>query len=126
VGIFTRQDFERAWGADPPLDTRARSGTAILVYRNSPHDVGDQQIQLSIDDEQVGEIRYGQVFSRRVEPGRHTVRAYNALFAETLSVDVRSNEPVRLRCGRGVERPQWLRRLFPFVASLRVWLTRSS
>jgi hypothetical protein len=124
IGIFTREDFERAWQRDPPPHQRASSGTAIHVYRNSLDDIQDQQIQLSIDDTPVGKIEYGQVFTRGVEPGLHTVRAFNLLFAETLTVDVCANEHVRVQCGRGVERPRWLKRLFPFLARRRVWLAR--
>jgi hypothetical protein len=124
VGIFTREDFERAWHADPPPHQRASSGTAIHVYRNSPDDIQGRQIQLSIDDTPVGTIEYGEVFSRGVEPGLHTVRASNRLFAATLTVDVCAKAHVRVQCGRGVERPRWLKRLFPSLARRRVWLAR--
>ena len=124
VGIFTREDFERAWQPGPPPAQRARSGTAIVVCRNSPYDLAEQPLRVEIDREDVGEIRRGQVVTRLIEPGPHVVTVTAGMFARTLAVDVRTDERVRLRCGRGVESPTWVSRWLPFLVNLRAWLTR--
>jgi hypothetical protein len=123
TGRFTREDFERAWNADPSSGP-APTGTAILIYRNAPHDFASQPVRIAINDAELGELRHGDVLTHYVTPGRYAVHAFNAVVTQTVMVDVDADQRVRLRCGRGTERPGWVGRLLPFVARLGVWLTR--
>jgi hypothetical protein len=124
VGRFTREDFERAWQGDPPSSYRATQGTAIVVRRSSHGDSANAPLTVLIDDERIGEIEYGQVLTRSVEPGRHLVSVFGGWSAQTIAIDAGSDERVRLQCGRGSVGPRWLSRVLPLFASMRVWLTR--
>jgi hypothetical protein len=124
LGIFDRDDFERAWQAAAPRPPRITPETTIIVRRNSPDDFQDRQIYVWIDDEPLGKIRYGDAINHAVEPGRHTVRVFNTLLSRTLALDVAPGEQVRVQCGTGMPTAGWLMMMFLHVTYLRVWLTR--
>jgi hypothetical protein len=126
VVTFDRTDFERAWQLDDSAPKRCVvvPQTTITVTRSSPNDFQDRQIYLWIDDEPLGKIRYGAAISRPVDPGQHTVRAFNTLFTRTLTVDVAPGEELRVRCGTGMPTAGWLMMVFLHVTYLRVWLER--
>jgi hypothetical protein len=126
VGVLAREDFERAWQLDGSAPRRANviPDTTIIVTRSSPNDFQDRQIYLWIDDEALGKIRYGQAISKPIEPGRHTVRAFNTLFTREITVDAAPGEQVRLTCGTGMPPAGWLMMIFLHVTYLRVWIER--
>ena len=126
VGVLAREEFERAWQRDASAPRRANviPDTTIIVTRSSPNDFQDRQIYLWIDDEALGKIRYGQAISKAIEPGRHTVRAFNTLFTREISVDAAPGEQVRLTCGTGMPTVGWLMMIFLHVTYLRVWIER--
>jgi hypothetical protein len=124
IGTFTREDFERAWQGEPPVAAHAIRDTAIVLVRNSPHDRAEAGLAVLIDNQLLGEIRHGQLLTHAIEPGAHVVTVCTGWFAQTLSVDVRSNERVRLRCGRGSAAATWITRLLPFVNRVRAWIAR--
>jgi hypothetical protein len=107
-----------------PRRVRITPETEIVVRRNSPHDFQDRQIYLWIDEEPLGKIRYGDAISRPIEPGRHTVRAFNTLLSRTITVDAAPGEQVRLQCGTGLPTAGWLMMIFLHVSYLKVWLAR--
>jgi hypothetical protein len=124
IGVFAREDFERAWQLDAsaPRHSHVIRDTTIVVSRNSPRDFQDRQIYLWIDDEPLGKIRYGQAISRTIEPGQHTVRAFNTLFTREISIEATPGEEVRVKCGTGMPTVGWLMMIFLHVTYLRVWL----
>ena len=126
VGAFAREDFERAWHLDASAPARARviPDTTIVVSRNSPGDFQDRQIYLWVDGEALGKIRYGYAISKTIEPGRHTVKAYNTLFTREITIDAAPGEEVRVKCGTGMPTAGWLMFIFLHVTYLRVWLER--
>jgi hypothetical protein len=126
VDLFTREDFERAWQLDDAAPRRARvtPETAILLRRSSPHDFQDRQIYVWIDGEALGKIRYGQSISHTIEPGEHTVRVFNTLLSQTLTVTAAPGEQVRLQCGNGMPTAGWLMMIFLHVTYLRCWVAR--
>jgi hypothetical protein len=126
IGEFTREDFERAWQFDTtaPRQTRRRPETAIVLQRNSPHDFQDRQIYVFVDGEPIGKIRYGQLISHPIEPGEHTIRVFNTLMSQTITVKAAAGEQVRLQCGTGMPTAGWLMMIFLHVTYLRVWITR--
>jgi hypothetical protein len=126
VGLFDREQFERAWQLDESLPRHPKvvPDTTIVVTRSSPGDFQDRQIYLWIDDEPLGKIRYGQAITRAIEPGTHKVRAWNTLFTRELVVDAAPGEQVRLKCGTGMPSAGWLMMIFFHVTFLRVWLER--
>ena len=126
VAEFTRDDFERAWrlDADAPRDRRLQPETAIVLQRNSPHDFQDRQIYVFVDNEPIGKIRYGHLLSHPIEPGKHTVRVFNTLLSQTITVKAAPGEQVRLQCGTGMPTAGWLMMIFLHVTYLRVWISR--
>jgi hypothetical protein len=126
IGVFTREDFERAWqlNTEAPGRAHVKSETAILLRRNSPHDFPDRQIFVWIDGEPLGKIRYGQSITQPIEPGEHTVRVFNTLLSQTLTVTAAPGEQVRLQCGNGMPTAGWLMMIFLHVTYLRVWVAR--
>jgi hypothetical protein len=114
VATFSPQDFERAW----------RLETAIVIRRNAPNDVQDRQIYVWVDGEPLGKIRYGGAISCPIEPGPHTVRVFNTLMSQTITVDAAPGEQVRVQCGTGMPMAGWLMLIFLHVTFLRVWVAR--
>jgi len=114
VATFSPQDFERAW----------RLETAILIRRNASNDFQDRQIYVWVDGEPLGKIRYGAAISCPIEPGTHTVRVFNTLMSQTITVEAAPGEQVRLQCGTGMPTAGWLMMIFFHVAVLRVWVAR--
>jgi hypothetical protein len=125
VGLFDRDAFERAWqDASAPRLAKVVPDTTITVSRSSPNDFQDRQIYLWIDNVPLGKIRYGQAISKNIEPGRHTVRAFNTLFTREITVEAAPGEEVRLKCGTGMPTAGWLLMIFLHVTYLRLWLER--
>ena len=114
VALFSRDDFERAWQLE----------TAIVIRRHAPNDFQDRQIYVWVDGEALGKIRYGEAISHSIEPGRHTIRVFNTLMSQTLTVDAAPGEQVRVQCGTGMPTAGWLMMIFLHVTFLRVWVTR--
>ena len=128
VEVFTREDFDRAWQLDAaaPRHVRVTPETAIVLNRNSPNDFQDRQIYVWIDGEPLGKIRYGQSISQTIEPGPHSIRVFNTLLSQTLTINAAPGEQVRLQCGNGMPTAGWLMMIFLHVTYLRVWITRDS
>lgn len=128
VDVFTPEDFQRAWqrDAEAPRFARVRPETAILLRRSSPHDFQDRQIYVWLDGEPLGKIRYGQSINQAIEPGEHTIRVFNTLLSQTLTITAAPGEQVRLQCGNGMPAAGWLMMIFLHVTYLRVWVTRDA
>jgi hypothetical protein len=126
IAEFTREDFDRAWqlDSDRPPYSRVTPETAIVLQRNSPHDFQDRQIYVYVDGEQIGKIRYGHLLSHPIEPGEHTVRVFNTLMSQTITVKAAPGEQVRLQCGNGMPTAGWLMMIFLHVTYLRCWISR--
>jgi hypothetical protein len=124
---FTREDFERAWQRAAAAQRHQRApDTAIVLQRNSPHDFQDRQIHVYVDGEHIGKIRYGHLLSHPIEPGEHTVRVFNTLLSQTITIKAAPGEQVRLQCGNGMPTAGWLMMIFLHVTYLRVWITRET
>ena len=128
VADFTREDFDRAWQLDThrPRHPRISPETAIVLQRNSAHDFQDCQIYVYVDGESIGKIRYGQALNHPIEPGEHTVRVFNTLLSQTISIKAAPGEQVHLQCGNGMPTVGWLMMIFLHVTYLRVWISRDT
>lgn len=122
-GIFTREDFLRAWYAEPQQPEDAPS-TSILVRRVSSASGAHRALRVCIDDRPVGELRGGDTISHPVGPGVHSVRVSNGLVTRSVVVRVEAGQNARIQCGTGVQRPAWLATRFPQVAGWVVWAAR--
>jgi hypothetical protein len=128
VGVFTREDFDRAWQLDAaaPRRVRVTPESEILIRRNSPTDFQDRQIYVWLDGEPLGKIRYGQSINHTIAPGEHSIRVFNTLLSQTITIHAAPGEQVRLQCGNGMPTAGWLMMIFLHVTYLRVWITRDT
>jgi hypothetical protein len=83
-----------------PADAAAftRTNATLTITRNAPDDVQDRWVRVFIDEGAEEILRYGQVLSRELAPGRHRVRAHNTLSADTLEFDAAPGQTVHIRC----------------------------
>ncbi len=67
----------------------------ITVSRQSKDDLGQREIYLHIDGEELAILRHGDTVTREVPAGAHKLRAHNTLFRKTLELDLQPNEDAR-------------------------------
>jgi hypothetical protein len=97
----------------------------LIITRDHPQDVQDRPVYLWIDGQKWdGVLRYGKIFTRDLSPGRHTVKAHNTLFGNTVEFDAAPGETVRFRCENGLTPGGIVMVLMLGVAYLKVRLTR--
>ena len=89
----TRIDIEPAPGdIDEVIEGLKASWKAMItVRRKSRADIGHREVFLSLDDTDLGMLRYGEEITQEVQPGPHRLKAHNTLFRKsidfTLAVD---------------------------------------
>ena len=99
IGLETQTDdvayWERIYAMQP---------SSVTVSRTSDDDFKARQLVIWIDGEKIGDLLFGETFSRDVAPGRHTLRVSNTLVWKTVSFDVKAGDQVRFlvvnRAGR--------------------------
>jgi hypothetical protein len=94
----------------------------LTISRRDADDFQDRQIQLFVDDEPWGKVRYGTAVTRDIAPGPHRVRVFNTLFSKTLTLDVKPGEHVRLKTGNGFPKAGWVLMMVLHVTYLLVRL----
>ena len=94
------------------------------MTRNNASDFQDRQVYLYVDGELWGKVKYNKPMSREIPPGRHQVRAFNTLFSDTIEIDARPGEHVRLKCSNSLGRGGWIMMVIWQIAALRVRLER--
>jgi hypothetical protein len=67
----------------------------ITLARRSPNDVKQRDVFVSLDGHRFAELAFGQLVSREVPAGPHTLRAHNTLVWKTLHCDLRPGEHAR-------------------------------
>ena len=110
----------------PPEAPAAVKSAQLTVGRHDADDIQDRQIELFVDGESWGKVRYGQTVTRDIPPGPHRVRVFNTLFSKTMTLDVRPGEHVRLRTANGFPRAGWMLMLILHVTYLLVRLERET
>ena len=97
----------------------------LIITRDHPQDVQDRPVYLWIDGEKwEGVLRYGRIFEREIPAGRHTVKAHNTLFGQTVTFDAAAGDTVRYRCENGLTPGGIVMVLMLGVAYLKVRLVR--
>ena len=125
--VLDIEALERAWHG--PSDTADKSTSKInnaqlTVTRNASNDFQDRQVYLYVDGELWGKVKYGRPMSRDIPPGRHKVRAFNTLFSDTMEIDAKPGEHVRLKCTNALGKGGWIMMVIWQIAALRVKLER--
>jgi hypothetical protein len=97
--VTTRTDIEPTAGdLDRIVDELQQSWKAtITVRRQSQADIGHREIYLSLDDTELGILRYGEELTQDVEPGAHRLKAHNTLFRKTLDFTLAVGEHATFR-----------------------------
>lgn len=67
----------------------------LTVVRRSEEDFKQRQLVVWLDGEKLGDLMFGDAFSRDVHPGQHTLRVSNTLVWKTTQFDVKPGEQVR-------------------------------
>ena len=99
IGLETQTDdiayWERIYAMQP---------SSVMVSRTSDDDFKARQLVIWIDGEKIGDLMFGDTFSRDVASGTHTLRVSNTLVWKTVSFDVEAGDQVRFlvvnRAGR--------------------------
>ena len=69
--------------------------TRLVVVRNSPDDVQQRQVVVSLDGAPLETLLFGESAAREIEPGRHRLKAHNTLVWKTLEFEARPGEEAR-------------------------------
>ncbi|MCC7123854.1 MAG: hypothetical protein IT178_03340 [Acidobacteria bacterium] len=96
----------------------------ITVSRGGEDDFQDRSLDVFVDDELVGRLRYDASLTVDVAPGAHRVRVFNSMFSRTLPLDVIAGQHARFVCGNGIPKGGFVLLLFLHVTFLRVHLER--
>ena len=90
IGLGTETDdiayWERVYQMRP---------SSVTVSRTSQEDFQQRQLVIWIDGEKIGDLMFGETFSRDISPGTHTLRVSNTLVWKTVTFDVKPGEQVR-------------------------------
>ena len=89
--------------------------SSVTVSRTSDEDFKQRQLVIWIDGEKLGDLMFGDAFSRDVAAGPHTLRVSNTLVWKTVAFDVKPGEQVRFEV---VNRPGRL--TYPMLVLLGV------
>ena len=72
--------------------------TMLTIERTSPQDVKVRQVIVSLDGKKIGTLLHGQRLTKEIPPGRHKLRANNALVWKTVEFDAEPGTTVRYTC----------------------------
>jgi len=68
---------------------------SVTIVRRSEDDFKQRQLVVWLDGEKLGDLMFGEAFSRDVHPGPHKLRVSNTLVWKTAEFDVKPGEQVR-------------------------------
>ena len=68
---------------------------SVTIVRNSHEDFKQRQLVVWLDGEKLGDLMFGETFSRDVQPGPHKLRVSNTLVWKTVAFEVKPGEQVR-------------------------------
>ena len=123
--LLSVEELQRAFDGTDNSDEKLISKinkSQLTITRNNASDFQDRQVYLYVDGELWGKVRYGRPLSREIPPGRHKVRAFNTLFSDTIEIDARPGEHVRVKCSNTLARGGFIMMVIWQIAALRVKL----
>jgi hypothetical protein len=68
---------------------------SVTITRRSDEDFKQRQLVVWLDGEKLGDLMFGDAFTRDVHPGPHKLRVSNTLVWKTVEFDVKPGEQVR-------------------------------
>ena len=68
----------------------------ITITRKSPEDLGQREIFVSLDGEEMAILHSGDEVTREVPPGPHRLAAHNTLFRKRLDLTLAAGEHARI------------------------------
>jgi hypothetical protein len=84
-------------------------GTVKLTREGLGMELRRGSFEISIDDNSVGSIDYGQTIELPVAPGRHALRIRRGRYSSrALSFDAADGQTVSFRCHGAMVWPRWL------------------
>lgn len=98
----------------------------IVVTRREPRDVRQRQVFLSIDDEPLGDLVFGEEISKEIAPGPHVLKANNTMVWKTVKFDARAGEAVRFSAVNYSGRGFWILMAFAGIAPMFLAIERST
>jgi hypothetical protein len=93
----------------------AMQPSTVTITRNSEDDFKQRQLVVWLDGEKLGDLMFGDAFTRDAHPGPHKLRVSNTLVWKTCAFDVKPGEQVRFEA---INRPG--RITYPMLAFLGV------
>ena len=68
---------------------------SLTIVRTSNEDFKDRQIYLTLDDQKVGTLLFGETFTTELDPGTHRLKFNNTFVWKTIDFDIKIGEQVR-------------------------------
>jgi len=68
---------------------------SVTITRKSEEDFKQRQLVVWLDGVKLGDLMFGDAFTREVHPGPHALRVSNTLVWKTVQFDVKPGEQVR-------------------------------
>jgi hypothetical protein len=69
----------------------------LTVRRTSDEDIQERELYVSLDGQRLGILRYGDLATVAISPGRHELRVHNTLSRKTTAFDAAPRQHVRFR-----------------------------
>ena len=82
----------------------ATSSARLIVARRSQKDVRTRQVTVSLDDEHVATLMFGNTYAAEIAARRHTIRFNNTLVWKTIEFEAAPGEDVQFNV---VNRTGW-------------------
>jgi len=97
---------------------------SVTIVRRSQEDFKQRQLVVWLDGEKLGDLMFGDAFTRDVHPGPHKLRVSNTLVWKTVEFDVKPGEQVRFEAINRPGRVTYPMLVFLGVGPLYVTLRR--
>ena len=100
------------------------SAGRLVVTRREERDVRQRQVFLSLDDQSLGDLVFGEEISREIAPGPHTLKANNTMVWKTVKFEVQAGEEVRFSAVNYSGRGFWILMAFAGIAPMFLAIER--
>jgi hypothetical protein len=67
----------------------------ITISRQAKDDIGQREIYVSLDGDELAILRHGDTVTREVAAGPHRLRVHNTLFRKALDLNLSAGEDAR-------------------------------